>query len=114
MSTKGHAEPLAMWTMAGRATLDLGLASGCICECYSVFARDCAAVISYASPAENDRCQATLICKPSRRFWNGSLRSSIAKNVTAMDPRRAAMAAGSALYPVRYPFDETDLVVSIP
>jgi len=108
----GHVDTCGQWQ--GGATLGLGLASRCFYECYSVFARDCAAVVSYASPAENDRCQATLICKPFRRFWDGSLRSSIAKNVTAMDPRRAPRAAGPALHPVRFPFDETDLVVSIP
>src|SRR5205814_6766986 len=89
MSTKGHAEPLAMWTMARQPTFDGRLASRCFYECYSVFARDCAAVTSYASPAENDRCQAVSICMPFSRFCDGSWSSSIAKNVMAIDPRRA-------------------------
>src|SRR5689334_7632307 len=108
MSTKVHSRTKSVWTIGGRATFCTGPASRCLYGCFSVFARDRAAVASYASPAQNDRCQAVLSREPFKMSWNGSVSSSTAHNVISAHPRRAVKVAGPALHPVRYPLDETD------
>ena len=110
MSTKVHSRAMSVRTIKGQATSCSGRASRCHYGCFSVFARDRAAVASYASPGENDRCQAVLSGEPFEMFSYGSVSGS---RVISAHLRRAVKVAGPALHPVRYPLDETDLV-SIP